>query len=152
MAVVAVLLCVVWPIGGQVVIVPVDREAALAGVIREVHGYGPPGYGEDKRKDLRITYWVLDLPTVVNTSCSPERPEWASVDCKPTKRIRLFFPTLPMDNGLELKAMTMNEQKALVTGVLHRQVTAGQTTPIYMDVVDLQPLRSPSSAEQRPAH
>ena len=134
------LFCVVWKAGGQTVVEPVNREVALAGVIREVHGYGPPGYGENKKKDSSITCWVLELPTPVNVLCTPEKPEWASVDCKATKRLRLFFPTFPLDNGLELKAKTMKGHKAIISGVLHRQDTLGEITPLYIDVTELQPL------------
>jgi hypothetical protein len=121
--------------------VPEGRELALAGILTEVHGYGPPGYGEDKRHDARITYWVLELQTSINTPCTPERPEWASLDCMSTKRLRLFFPTLPEKNGIEQKARLTQGEKVLVSGVLHRRDTANEITPIYMDVTDIQPVK-----------
>lgn len=139
----ACLCCVIWRASGQAIVEPLNREVALAGEIKKVHGYGPPGYGEDKKTDARITYWVLDIPNAINVLCTPEKTEWASVDCKATKRLRLFFPTLPADNGLELKAKAMKEQKAVVTGILHRQDTLGQMTPIYMSVTKLQPVQPP---------
>jgi len=133
------LLCAAPLAGGQTIIEPLNQVVALAGVIRKVHGYGPPGYGEDKKTDRRITYWVLDVPTAVNTFCKPDRPEWRSIQCRATKRLRLFFPTSPPNNGLELKAKKLESHEAVVNGVLHRQDTLGQITPIYMNVTDVQP-------------
>jgi hypothetical protein len=136
------LLCVIGEFGGQVIVEPLNQEVALAGEIRQVHGYGPPGYGEDKKTDSRITYWILALPTPVNVLCTPERPEWSSSDCKATNRLRLFFPDSPADNGLELKAKAMNGHKAVVTGILHKQSTLGEITPIYMNVTQIQSVDS----------
>ena len=130
--------------GGQTVLEPENKQVALAGELREVHGYGPPGYGEPKKVDAPITYWVLDLPNPVNTICTPERPEWAAEDCKATKLLKLSFQTLPSNNGLESKAEAMKGRRVLVTGILHRADTMGEMTPIYMDVADLQPVQAPS--------
>lgn len=129
----------------QTIVEPLDTAVALAGKIREIHGYGPPGYGENKKTDTRITYWILDLPTIVNSLCTPERPEWQSVDCKATKQLRLFFPTSPTNNGLELKAKALMGHRVIVTGILHRQDTLGEITPIYMDVTEVKPVHPPQS-------
>jgi hypothetical protein len=137
------LFCFVLQAGGQQIAEPLNTEVALAGVVREVHGYGPPGYGENKKKDMPITYWVLDLPTSVNVPCTPEKPEWASVDCRSTKRLRLFFPVSPSGSNLEIKAKAMKGRSAVVSGILHRKDTLGEITPIYMNVTDLQPSRLP---------
>jgi hypothetical protein len=133
---------VVWRRGWQAqkqkeLEVPLDREVALAGELRQVYGYGPPGYGENKKVDEPITYWVLDLPIPVNTACTPEKPEWAAEDCESTKRLRLFFPTLPAGNRLELRATAMQGHSVLATGVLHRASTMGEITPIYMNEADI---------------
>lgn len=124
------------------IIVPEDHVAALAGVIKLVHGYGPPGYGEDKQTDRRITYWVLDVPTAVNTPCKPDRREWRAIQCASTKRLRLFFPTFPLDNGLELEAKKLEGHRVVVSGVVHRADTLGEITPIYMNVTEVQPVQS----------
>jgi hypothetical protein len=92
--------------------------------------------------DRPIIYWVLDLPSPVNTVCTPEKPQWEADDCKATKRLRLFFPTLPANNGLEGKAKAMRGQRVLGTGVLHRSDTVGEITPIYMNVKELQPIHA----------
>ncbi len=134
--------CAILRVSAQTIVEPLETEVALAGEIREVHGYGPPGYGENKKIDARITYWVLELPTLVNSLCTPEKPEWQSVDCKATKRLRLFFPISPADNGLERKAKALMGHKAVLTGILHRQDTLGQITPIYMNVTELKPVQS----------
>src|ERR1022692_1629726 len=90
----AFMICASLIVDAQTINIPADTELALAGEIRRVHGYGPPGYGEDKKRDARITYWVLELTKPVDVlPCTPERPEWASADCNSTKRLRLFFPT-----------------------------------------------------------
>src|SRR5208282_46858 len=67
-----------------------DTQVTLTGRISLRHGYGPPGWGEDPKHDAHIIYWVIDLPTAINTPCKPERPEWAALDCQSTKRLRLI--------------------------------------------------------------
>jgi hypothetical protein len=138
-----IMLCSILRAGGQTVLEPLNQQVALAGELREVHGYGPPGYGEDKKVDTPITYWVLELPNPVNTVCTPEKPQWQAEDCQATKRLKLFFPTLPANNGLELKAKAMKGRRVLVTGILHRADTVGEITPIYMDVAELQRVQTP---------
>jgi hypothetical protein len=112
---------------------PSDRPVALGGTIREIHGYGPPGYGEDKKTDAKVTYLVLELPKSINTPCNPERPEWASTDCAATKRLKLFFSSIS-GNDLELKARKMMGRRVVLTGTLKRADTAGEMTPIYIEV------------------
>jgi hypothetical protein len=141
--VLAIMLGSLLRASGQTVLEPENQQVALAGELREVHGYGPPGYGENKKVDKPITYLVLELPNPVNTICKPEKPEWAAEDCQATKRLKLFFPTQPANNGLELKAKAMKGRRVLATGILHRADTVGQITPIYMDVVELQPVQVP---------
>ena len=138
----AAMLCSMLRAGGQTILEPQNQEVALAGELREVHGYGPPGYGENKKVDTPITYWVLELPNPVNVVCTPEKPQWEADDCKATKRLKLFFPTLPANNGLELKAKAMRGQRVLATGILHRSDTVGEITPIYMNVTELQPVQA----------
>ena len=138
----AIMVGAIFQASGQTVLEPLNREVALAGELREVHGYGPPGYGENKKVDTPITYWVLELPNLVNTVCTPEKPAWEAEDCKATKRLKLFFPTLPANNGLEHKAKAMRGQRVLATGVLHRSDTVGEITPIYMNVTELQPVHA----------
>ena len=87
------------------------------------------------------------MPTPVNVSCAPEKPEWASVDCRATKRLKLFFPASSSDNAIELKAKAMKGRKAIVRGTLHRADTVGEITPIYMDVKEIQPLQPPQKPE-----
>ncbi len=134
----AFLFCATFRAGGQAIVSPPDREVALTGEIREIHGYGPPGYGEDKKRDAPITYWVLELPNPINVPCTPEKPKWADIDCQATKRLRLFFPDPPTDGGLELKAKAMKGHKVIVSGILHRAHTVGEMTPIYMNATELQ--------------
>jgi hypothetical protein len=114
---------------------------ALAGELREVHGYGAPGYGENRKIDAPITYWVLELPNPVNVLCTPEKPQWEADDCKATKRLKLFFPSLPVNNEVERKAKTMKGHRVIATGILHRSDTVGEITPIYMNVTELQPVQ-----------
>ncbi len=54
-----------------------------------------------------------------------------------------IFPTLPANNGLELKAKAMKGRRVLVTGILHRADTVGEITPIYMNVAELKPVQAP---------
>jgi len=121
---------------GQTIAKPENQELTLTGVIREVHGYGPPGYGEDKKRDSHITYWALELPRPINLPCTPEKPEWAPTECVSERQPHLFFAESPTGGDLELKAKSLKDSRALVTGVLHRADTAGEITAIYMDVTE----------------
>ena len=140
----ALLLCSILRVAGQTVLEPLNQRVALAGELLEVHGYGPPGYGESKKVDKPITYWVLELPNPVNTVCTPEKPQWTAEDCKATKKLKLFFPTLSANNGLELRAKAMKSHRVIATGILHRADTMGEITSIYMVVTELQPVQAPS--------
>jgi len=121
---------------GQTIAKPENQELTLTGVIREVHGYGPPGYGEDKKRDSHITYWALELPRPINLPCTPEKPEWAPTECVSERQPHLFFAESPTGGDLELKAKSLKDSRALVTGVLHRADTAGEITAIYTDVTE----------------
>ena len=118
----------------QIVTLPEDQEITLVGTIREVHGFGPPGYGEDKKLDSKIKYWALELPNPITTPCTPERPEWESSDCASAKHFHIYFNEL-----LERKARAAKNRKMVVKGTLHRSETAGEITPIYMDVTSIEP-------------
>ena len=123
---------------GQAALEPEGKPVALTGKVSLVHGYGPPGWGEDPKHDARIVYWVIDLPTAINTPCEPEHPEWAAIDCQSTKRLRLIIEG---HDQLLAEAKATQGRRAIVTGVLHRQETAGEMTPIYMDVTNISPLQ-----------
>jgi len=118
-----------------------DQEVRLSGQLKEVNGFGPPGFGEDKKVDAPIKYWILDLPKYINIPCTPEKPEWVEDDCKSAKQLKLFFPLSPSGNGLELKAKALRGRHIVAMGVLHRADTAGQITPIYMDVTEIKATR-----------
>jgi hypothetical protein len=118
----------------QTASVPEGREIQLAGVVREIHGFGPPGYGEDKKSDSRITYLALELRTPITTPCTPERPEWKSIDCASAKRLRIFFPESPNRPELQQQTRMGKNHEMLVTGILHRADTVAEITPIYIDV------------------
>jgi len=142
----ALMVCAIMSANGQTIVEPLDREVALAGELHKVHGYGAPGYGENKKVDAPITYWVLELPNPVNVVCTPEKPQWQADDCKATKRLKLFFPSLPINNEVERNAKVMQGHRVVATGILHRSDTVGEITPIYMNVTELQPvLPSPKS-------
>jgi hypothetical protein len=138
----SILISVVLGFAGsciaQTKTVPEDREIGLVGILREVQGFGPPGYGEDKKSDSKIRYWALELPTPITTPCTPERPEWKSSDCASTKRLRIFFKESSNQSDLERKARAAGTQKMFVRGTLHRSDTAGEITPIYMDVTKIE--------------
>jgi hypothetical protein len=120
----------------QVVIEPSDRPVSLTGVIKEIHGYGPPGYGENKKTDPPVTYLAIELARPINTPCTPERPEWKSVDCAATKLLKLFFPSSDGSaQQLELSAKQMKGRRVVITGTLERQTTAGEYTPIVFNVM-----------------
>jgi hypothetical protein len=116
---------------------PEGTPISLTGMIRFVHGYGPPGWGEDPKHDAHITYWVLDLSEPVTTPCTPSSPERAAEECSPAKRLRLIVEG---DDRLLREAKSSVDRKATVMGRLERQDTAGEMTPIYIDPTEIQPV------------
>ena len=135
-ALILIAFCAFVTAGAQAIMEPSDRPVKLFGTVRLIHGYGPPGYGEDKKTDAHVTYLAIDLPKPINITCSPERPEWASKDCGAAKRLKLFFPASSGGDPekLERTAEKLVGRKASVTGVLRRASTVGEMTPIYINV------------------
>jgi hypothetical protein len=113
---------------------PEGQEISLQGTIRLIHGYGPPGYGEDPRHDTHVSYWALEVTLPVNTPCTPTKPEYAKEECEAAKRINLFFDGLALTKLTDLPAAKWKDRLVTVRGKLHRADTAGEMTPIYMDV------------------
>lgn len=124
------------PAAGQAIIEPSDQQIDLVGILRIVDAFGPPGYGADTKRDAKISYLALELPSEINLVCVPDRPELAEVQCGSTKKPRLFFPD---NEGLRMKARKLIGKRTKVTGLLRRSTTNSQMTPIYIDVVDIGP-------------
>jgi hypothetical protein len=125
------------PAFSQQVIKPEDQNISLQGTIRLIHGFGPPGYGEDP-KHVHVSYWALEVPIPVNTPCTPTKPEYAKDECGPAKRLKLFFNGLEFTKLTDLPAAKWKDRPVIVQGKLHRADTAGEMTPIYMDVSQIQ--------------
>jgi hypothetical protein len=131
----------------QPIVEPTDRVVALAGTMRMVHGYGPPGYGEDPRRDVRVSYLAVQLTFKVTTVCTPQLPELQSIQCGATDVLRLVFPINIEGADLKRKARTLIGDRVLVTGVLHRQEAMADYTRIYMDVAEVSAIQSESGAK-----
>ena len=123
---------------GRTALYPEAKQIILTGNIKLLHGYGPPGWGEDPKHDEHISYWVIDLPKPLNTPCTPERSEWAATDCQPAKQLRLIVEA---DARLLAAAKAAKGRRAKVTGTLHRQDTAGEMTSIFMEVTEIKLLQ-----------
>ncbi len=126
---------------------PTDRAVALAGTMRMVHGYGPPGYGEDPRRDVKVSYLALQLTFKVTTVCTPQLPELQSIQCGATDVLRLVFPTNNEAAELKKKARSLIGHRILVTGVLHRQESMADYSRVYMDVAEVSAIQSATDAE-----
>jgi len=122
---------------GQQLIMPEDQQVSVRGTIRLVHGFGPPGYGEDPKHDAHVSYWALEVPVPINTPCTPSSPENAKYECEPAKRMKLFFPGLALERLNELPAAKWKDRQVVVFGKLYRAETAGEMTPIYFDVTSI---------------
>lgn len=129
-----IFLSISW---GQAIVQPTDRAISLTGVVRIVHGYGAPGYGEDKKVDARISYFALDLPFKVTVACTPSREDLADIECGATNRVRLFFPVQPAGIDLESRARKLVGRRVVVTGALRRRTSMYQITPVYLNVADV---------------
>ena len=121
----------------QQLIKPEDQETTIAGTIKLIHGFGPPGYGEDPKHDAHVSYWAIEVPVPVNFSCTPEKKQFADADCASAKRLKLFFPGDELMKLSELPAARWEGKKVVVEGKLHRADTAGEMTLIYVDVTKL---------------
>jgi hypothetical protein len=121
----------------QQLIKPEDHETSIPGTIRLIHGYGPPGYGEDPKHDVHISYWALETQVPINTQCTPEKAEFAKYDCAPAKQMKLFFAGLELTKLANLPAAKWKDRRVIVHGKLHRADTAGEMTPIYIDVTTI---------------
>jgi hypothetical protein len=128
----------VMPAFSQQVIKPENQDISLQGTIRLIHGFGPPGYGEDHKHDAHVTYWALEVPIPINTPCTPTKPEYAKDECGPAKRLKLFFNSLELMKITDLPAAKWKDNQVIVRGKLHRADTMGEMTPIYMDVSQIQ--------------
>jgi hypothetical protein len=126
------------PTFSQQIIKPEDKDISLQGKIRLIHGFGPPGYGEDPKHDVHVSYWALEVPSPVNVPCTPTKPEYAKDECGPAKRLNLFFNGLELTKLTDLPAAKWKDHQVIVRGKLHRADTAGEMTPIYMDVSQIQ--------------
>ena len=116
---------------------PTDRPVALAGMMRIEHAYGPPGYGEDPRVDIKVSYLALQLAFKVTTVCTPQLPQLESIQCGSTDTLRLEFPTNAEAADLRNKARALVGRRVLLTGVLHRQRAKADYTAVYMDVAEV---------------
>ena len=124
----------------QATVEPTDRPVAIAGMMRMTHTYGPPGYGEDHRRDLKVSYLALQLSFSVTTTCTPQLADLQNIQCGSTDVLRLVFPINADAADLRKKARLFVGHKVLVTGVLHRQESMADYTKVYMDVAEIAPL------------
>jgi hypothetical protein len=137
-AIVTLFLLLSVPLCAQrPLIEPTDRAVALAGTMRMVHGYGPPGYGEDPKKDVKVSYLALSLTFSVTTVCTPQLPQLQEIQCGAADTLRLVFPTNKEAGDLKKKALSLVGKRVLVTGVLHRQEAMSDYTHVYMDVAEV---------------
>ena len=131
----ATLVCAISP--AQTITEPGDQPVSLTGVLRIAHGYGPPGYGEDKRVDVPVSYWVLDLPMKITMACSPTEEKFRDIECGETDRLRLFLSDSRNDHALDSQARILVDRSVVVTGELHRRDAMIQMTAIYMNVTKI---------------
>jgi hypothetical protein len=117
----------------QQLIKPEGQETTLQGTIRLIHGYGPPGYGEDPKHDAHVSYWALEVSVPVNTPCTE-----SEFGCDPAKRLKLFFPNMALVPLSDLPAAKWKDHAVTIHGKLHHADTAGEMTPIYIDVTSIQ--------------
>jgi hypothetical protein len=149
LVIVMLLLSLAAPLSAQRPIVePTDRPVALAGTMKMVHAYGPPGYGEDPKKDVKVSYLALGLAFSVTTICTPQMPQLQEIQCGATDTLRLVFPTNKEAVTLKKRALALVGKRVLVTGVLHRQESMSDYTHVYMDVAEVSAIRPEADSEK----
>jgi hypothetical protein len=126
----------------QQLIKPEGQETTIQGTIRLIHGYGPPGYGEDPKHDAHVSYWALEVFVPVNTPCTD-----SEFGCDPAKRLKLFFPNMALVGLSDLPAAKWKDHAVIIHGKLHHADTAGEMTPIYIDVTNIQGADSGSAKQ-----
>ena len=112
---------------------PENKQIFLDGTIRLVHGLGPPGYGESPKQDAHVTYWAIETEAPLTAI-----PDQSNFDCIPTKRLKLFFPGFELDSLMKLPAAKWKDRRVTIRGRIHCADTAGEMTPIYMDVENIE--------------
>ena len=132
-----IAVCAFGLANAQEIMEPPDKPITVTGSLRQLKGYGPPGWGETRKIDGRFTYLVIQLAKPINIPCTSERPEWRSVECRSTKQLELFFSSDSADE-LELKAKSLIGRKVSVTGTPQRQIAPAEMTAIYIEVTALQ--------------
>ena len=118
----------------QLFLEPEGKTTERIGVIRLVHDHDPSGLEEDRKHDSQVSYWALEVQVPVNVQCTPEKPQWAATDCRSAKPLKLFFAGDELMTLGNLPAAKWKDKRVIVQGQLHRTDTAGEMTPIYMDV------------------
>ncbi len=134
--IVACALCVVSSSSAQR-LGPEGVETNIRGTIRLVHGFGPPGYGEDRKHDAHVSYWALELSYPLNLPCKAKRPADIQYECQSARRLNLFFEGGGSKRLNDLPAAKWKDRQVTVQGKLHRWDTVGEMTAIYMDVTQI---------------
>jgi hypothetical protein len=117
----------------QELIKPEGQETKIEGTVRLIHSYGPPGYGEDPKHDAHVSYWALEVSVPVNTPCAD-----SEFGCDSAKLLKLFFPNMALVRLTDLPAAKWKDHAVTIHGKLHHADTAGEMTPIYIDVTSIQ--------------
>ena len=90
-AILFMIVCALRTANAQEIMEPADKPVTVTGALRQLRGYGPPGWGETRKIDTRFTYLVIELAKPLNIPCTSKRPELKSVECRSTKELELFF-------------------------------------------------------------
>ena len=125
---------------------PEDQNLSLKGTIRLIHDFGPPGYGEDPKHDAQVSYWALEVVPAVNVPCHPSKSEHLKFVCESVSRLNLFFDGMALYRLDDLPAAKWKNRRVIVHGKLHRADTAGEMTPIYMAVSQIQSFNAAKKA------
>ncbi len=113
--------------------VPKNKVIALVGVIKKIHAFGPPWFGEDGHKQKKL-YWVLIVNHKIKIKCNTKKMKIHPKMCGLVGEIELYFPILPRYSYIMKRANDMINKKVILVGVLHKSFTAATVTSIYMDV------------------
>jgi hypothetical protein len=118
----------------QNIVRPENQPVSLTGTIRLVHGFGPPGYGETPKQDAKVTYWAIETIRPVMAT-----PNSGDFDCVATNRLKLFFREVQPQPLSRQPAALWQGHHVTIRGKIHCADTAGEMTPIYMDVDYIEP-------------
>jgi hypothetical protein len=113
----------------------VRNIATVQGVLRVGEFFGPPGYGEDAKKDQIGTSYYLQLPATI-LSQQPNLPSAGDLGEALTRTG--YFVQLVVHDGDQGRAKALIGSRVEIVGTLFEANTGYHRTPVLLEVQTMQ--------------